>query len=46
MKTKLLNGGKLSEEEVAQMKSYIAGLRATVEFLTKSADELEQLLNQ
>ena len=47
LKNKLLNGGKLTEEEVAQMKNYIAGLRATVEFLTNSANQLEQqLLNQ
>ena len=42
----MLSGGKLSREEVEEMKTYIAGLRATVEFLTKSADELEEQLSK
>lgn len=46
LKSKLLAGGKLSEAEVAEMKTYIAGLRATVEFLTNSADQLEQQLSK
>ena len=46
LKSKLLSGGTLTEAEVAEMKTYIAGLRATVEFLTNSADQLEQQLSK
>ena len=44
LKEKLLSGESLSPEEVEQMRSYIAGLRATIEFLIETADMLEQRL--
>ena len=40
----MLSGGKLTREEVEELRTYIAGLRATVEFLTKTADDLEKQL--
>ena len=46
LKEKLLSGETLSPEEVEQMRSYIAGLRATIEFLIDTADMLEQRLEE
>ena len=46
LKEKLLSGESLSPEEVEQMRSYIAGLRATIEFLIETADMLEQRLEE
>ena len=46
LKSKLENGEPLSDEEIEELRKYIAGLRATAEFLLQSAAELEQLLDQ
>ena len=39
LKSKLENGEPLSEEEIEELRTYIAGLRATAEFLLQSAAE-------
>ena len=44
IKNKILNGEDVTEEEVEKLLEYIAGLRATIEFLTNTADQLEQSL--
>jgi len=46
LKSKLESGEPLSDEEVEELRQYIAGLRATAEFLLQSAAELEELLEQ
>ena len=41
---KLERGEPLGEEEVAELRSHIEGLRATAEFLLKEAEDLESKL--
>ena len=44
MTAKLESGEPLGEEEVAELRRHIEGLRATAEFLLKEAADLESKL--
>ena len=46
LKDKLTNGGKLSESELLEMRTYIDGLRSSAAFLLQTATDLEALLKK